>query len=89
MVTWPAKKTRCLQHQRQKLHALGDAGIEAVEAERAVNNVPAVVDNAAEMRAQVLAFHFFAVVKGDALGVIAHADKRIAVVAVEAFVVEV
>ena len=83
------EKARGLQHEGQQVGNLGDACVEAVEAEAAEHNLPAVVDDVGEVAAQVAPFGGFAVVEGDALSVVAHAHEGVAVVAVEVFVLEI
>ena len=80
------KQARRLQHQGQKLHDLAEHVVEAAEGDALAGDAPAVGDDGAEAFGELLPFAPFAVVEGDAFGVVADAHEGVAVVAVEVFV---
>ena len=80
------KQARGLQHQRQKLHDLAEDVVEPAEADALPRDAPAVADDGAEAFFELFFFLPFAVVEGDAFGMVADADEGVAVVAVEVFV---
>ena len=80
------KQARGLQNNGKELDAVGKHIVKAAQADALPCNAPTVADDGFEAVGKLVVFVFFAIVKCDAFGMVAHADKGITVVAVEFFV---